>query len=303
MINTIWANAKKYKYFYMLIAPTIIFYILFSYVPMYGIVMAFKDFNFRLGILGSPWVGLDNFKELLGYADFKLSFLNTIIISLGRIMIEFPVPVVLALMMNEITSNKVRRVYQTVYTFPHFLSWVILSGILTSNLLNDQGVLNQMLTLVGLPKQDMLINPALFRPLLFVSNIWKEMGWSAIIYLAAISGIDPTLYEAADIDGAGKFQRMIKITWPGIRSSVSIMFILAIGNSMNAGFDQIINLYNPGVYHVSDIIDTYIYRMTFKVGWGFGLPTAVGFMKSVLNLIFLVAANAIVKSRGEEGII
>ncbi len=303
MINTIWANIKKYKYFYILIAPTVIFYILFSYVPMYGIVMAFKDFNFKLGIMKSPWVGLENFKELLGYSDFKLSFLNTIIISLGRIIIEFPVPVILALFMNEITSNKIKRIYQTVYTFPHFLSWVVLGGILSSNLLNDQGIMNQLLVLAGLPKQDILINPVLFRPLLFISNIWKEMGWSAIIYLAAISGIDPSLYEAADIDGASRFQRMIRITWPGIRSTAAILFILAIGNSMNAGFDQIINLYNPGVYSVSDIIDTYIYRMTFKVGWGFGLPTAVGFMKSVLNLVFLLAANAIVKSKGEEGII
>lgn len=292
----------QHRYLYLMILPLLLYYVIFSFIPMYGVSLAFKEFNYGKGIMGSPWIGFQNFKDLFIYKDFWTAVRNTVIISLGRLIIEFPVPVIFALLMNEITKNKIKRVYQTIFTFPHFLSWVVLGGIVV-NTFNDSGVINQILSVIGLEKANFLMNNSLFRPLLFGTNIWKEVGWGAIIYLAALSGINPELYEAAFVDGANRFQQMKAITLPGLKSTIIIMFILAIGGIMNAGFDQVFNLYNAAVYETGDILDTFIFRRTFSAGSSFSSSTAVGLFKSVIGFVFLYGTNFIVKKSGAEGIV
>jgi putative aldouronate transport system permease protein len=292
----------KNRYLYVLLLPTVLYYAVFQYLPMYGIMLAFKEFHFKVGILRSPWIGLDNFKDLLHQVEFWQAFNNTIIISLGRIIIEFPVAIILALLINEVVKAKFKRLYQTVYTFPHFISWVIISGIMF-NFLGESGVLNQIIASFGFEKYTFLTDPGLFRPILFLSSIWKEAGWSAIIYLAAIAGINPELYEAAHVDGANRFQQLKAVTWPSIRGTAAILLILAVGNAMNGGFEQIFNLYNPGVYSTGDIIDTYVYRSAFRDGASFGVTTAVGLFKAVINFTLLYSSNYIVKKMGGEGLV
>ncbi|MDD2214021.1 MAG: ABC transporter permease subunit [Oscillospiraceae bacterium] len=295
-------RAVGYKELYLMLVPILAFYLIFSYVPMYGITLAFKDFNYAKGILASPWNQFANFKKLFASADFWRAFRNTIIISLGRLIIEFPIPIILALFLNEISRSKLKRVYQTILTFPHFLSWVVLSGIVIT-LLQDQGVLNQILALFGLGKNRLLVNGNQFVGLLFASNIWKEAGWSTILYMAAIAGINPELYEAATLDGCSRMQRMWYITWPGILSTAAVLFILQVGSAMNGGFDQVFNLYNSAVYSKGDIIDTYVYRSAFQSSDGFGFSTAVGFTKSVINFGLLYLANKVVSRLTGTGVI
>jgi len=297
-------RAAEYKYMYILVLPLLVYYALFEYVPMYGLMLAFKEFNFAKGIWGSPWVGFANFEEIFRLNDFWIAFRNTIIIALGRLVFEFPVPIVVALLLNEVRRTGLKKMYQVVYTFPHFLSWVIVSGIMV-NFLGTFGVLNQLLELVGLPKTNLLVDPETFRGLLYGSSLWKDMGWGTIIYLATIAGINPSLYEAAEMDGANRFQQMLHITWPSLRGTVVILFILQIGHTMSSGgggFDQIFNLYNPAVYEKADILDTYVYRRTFSVGDSYGTSTAVGLFKSVINFVLLVGANRLAKRLGQEGL-
>lgn len=292
------------KYLYLFFLPALLIYIIFSYVPMYGAILAFKDLNFTKGILGSPWTsmhGMKHFYDLLSNMDFRKSFVNTMIISIGRIVFEFPVPVIIALLINEIRKSRLKRVVQTVFTFPHFVSWVIISGIFF-NLLSDSGVVNEIIAACGGQKINLLSQPSTFRVLLFATDNWKEAGWSTIIYLATISGINPSLYEAAIVDGANRFQLVRYITWPAIKSVIGVMFILSISRLMNAGFDQIFNLYNPAVYDKADIIDTYIYRRTFMLGLDFATSTAVGLFKSVINVIMLIVGNAVISKATGKGI-
>ncbi|MFF2089919.1 ABC transporter permease [Paenibacillus sp. NPDC058174] len=302
MRTTLGKEIYKNKYLYILLLPTLLYFVIFQYLPMYGVLLAFKEYHIREGILNSPWNGLKNFQEVVGQSDFWRAFWNTIIISVGRIALEFPAAIVLALLINEVARQKLKRLYQTVYTFPHFISWVIVSGIMFNFLSND-GVLNQIFAFFGHEKMTFLTNPELFRPIIFLSNIWKEVGWSAIIYLAAIAGINPELYEAARVDGASRFQQLRAITWPSIRGTAGILLILAVGSTMNGGFEQIFNLYNAAVYSTGDIIDTYVYRSTFAEGSSFGVSTAVGLFKAILNFALLYSANFIVKKLGEDGLV
>jgi putative aldouronate transport system permease protein len=290
--------------FYLLLLPVIAFYIVFCYIPMYGVTLSFKKFMFNKGILGSPWVGFDNFHYIFRYSDFWTASRNTVMISLGRLIVEFPTAIILALLLNEIAGSKLKKLYQTVFTFPHFLSWVVMGGILV-NILGSTGAMGTILSHLGIPYISFLGDPHLFRPLLYISNIWKEAGWSAIIYLAAIAGISPELYEAAYVDGASRWQQMLHITWPSIRGVVSMMLILAVGGILNGGFDQIFNLYSPPVYQVGDTLDTFMYRLSFSgsVNLGFGVITAVGLLKSVISLFLLVFANQLVKRLGQEGLV
>lgn len=296
--NQIW----KYKDLYLMLIPMIAFYITFCYLPMYGITLAFKDFNFAEGIMASPWNDFANFKRLFHSADFWRAFRNTLIISVGRLLIEFPIPIILALLLNEISKSKLKRVYQTVLTFPHFLSWVVLGGIIV-NLLQDQGIVNQILNVFGFGKNTLLVDGGNFVGLIFGSNIWKEAGWSTILYLAAIAGINPELYEAAKVDGANRLKQMLYITWPSILSTACILLILQVGQAMNGGFDQVFNLYNSAVYNYGDIIDTYVYRSSFQSSDGFGFTTAVGLTKSVINFALLYVTNKVVSKTTGTGVI
>jgi len=302
--KSLWDKILKYKYFYLMFLPAFLLYLLFTYVPMYGIQLAFKDLNFAKGIMGSPWTsmhGMKHFYDLLSNSEFIKAFRNTLVISLQRIIIEFPIPIILALLINEIRKSRLKRIVQTVFTFPHFLSWVVVTGIFF-NLLGDSGVLNETIVALGGEKIHLLTQASTFRTLLYGTDIWKEAGWGTIIYLAAISGINTELYEAAIVDGAKRFQLTRYITWPAIVSVIGVMLVISLSNIMNAGFDQIFNMYNPAVYDKADIIDTFIYRRTFITGLDFASSTAIGLFKSVINFIMLYAGNVIVRKTTGKGI-
>ncbi|MBT3271978.1 MAG: sugar ABC transporter permease [Spirochaetales bacterium] len=248
-----------------------------------------------------PWIGLEKFRDLVAAADFWRAFKNTVIISGMQIIFGFPIPVILAILFSELRFPKFKRFTQTVLTLPHFLSWVILSGIFF-NLLGNTGIVNGFLAGFGLPKQNFLMNPGNFRGLLVVTNIWKEAGWSSIIYLAAIMSIETSQYEAAEIDGANRWQQVIHVTLPAIMSIVIVMLILRIGNIVNYSFLQVFLMYSQPVYNVGDVIETYIYRITFERPPDFSFSTAVGVFKGLINLFMLVTANTLAKRLGYRGI-
>lgn len=300
--RSLWQNIWDARYIYLLLLPGIIHLIIFNYGPIYGLLLAFKRFNAGLGILASPWIGLTHFRRLINTPAFSHALRNTLIISFSRLAIEFPFPIMLGIMLGEIRYRKMSRVMQTIYTFPHFFSWVIVAGILIS-FLNSNGPLNGIITALGGKKVDFLANTRTFRALLYATSIWKGAGWDSIIFMAAITGIDPQLYEAAIIDGAGRFKRIWHITLPCIKPTIVVIFILSVGGIMNAGFDQIFNLQNAVVRPVSEIIDTYVYRISFEAVPDFGFSTAVGLFKSVINLLMLLTANWIVKTFSGSGLI
>ena len=294
-------SVKNHKWIYLLLLFPMLHYLVFCYVPMYGVLLAFKDYKYNLGILKSPWAGLANFKLMFGIPYFWTVLRNTILISLGRIIFEFPMPILLALVLNEITSSKLKRFFQTVFTFPHFISWVVISGILI-NIFGNNGLVAAIFSQLGMEFGGIMNKPGSFLVLLFTSSIWKSVGWGSIIYLAAIAGIDTELYDAAAVDGATRFQQLRHITLPGLMPTVIVMLILNCGNVLNAGFDQIFNLYNPLVMDQVDILDTYVYRITFSEGGDFSFSTAVGLFKAVVNCILLVTVNKIADRTGYRGI-
>ena len=291
----------KHKYMYLMLVPAIVYYVIFCYVPMYGASIAFKDFNPMQGIMKSPWVGFDVFEQLFGMSKFYYVFWNTIRISLIRLIFGFPFPIIVALMLNELRWNRVKRVIQTAIYIPNFISWVVLGGIMTSLLSMDSGIVNGIIKMLGFQPIGFLTDERYFVPTMVVSMIWKTFGWNTIIYLAAMTGIDPQLYEAATVDGANRWQRLLHITLPCIRSTIIVVLITRIGSLMQAGFEQIFVLYHPGVYGTADIIDTYVYRMGLQEG-KFELASAVGLFKSVVNFILVVIANKTARMMGEEGI-
>ncbi len=292
---------RTYKYLWLMVLPGLVYYLVFSYLPMYGIQIAFKDYTYSQGIWGSEWSGFGVFREMLFYDDFWIAVRNTVLISLGRLVFEFPVPIVVAILLSELGREKLKRFYQTVFTFPHFISWVVAFGIFF-NFLSSDGIVNKLLKSFGLEPVAFFTDPSVFIPVIFLTDLWKTMGWSTIIYLAAIAGLNPEVYEAATVDGAGRFQRIWHIVLPGIIPVIAILLILNVGNSMNAGFDQIFNMYNPNVLDVADIIDTYVYRMSFSSSASFSLSAAAGLFKSVVNLFLLLMADRIVRLFGQSGI-
>ncbi len=288
---------------YIMLVPVLAWYIIFCYIPMGGITLAFRNFRFDGGLWNSPWVGLDNFGKMLSDKEFLNAVKNTLIIGIGGIIFQMPCAVGLAILINELKGKYSKKIFQTVVTFPHFISWVVLAGILT-NLFGSTGIINQILDAIGISSVSPLTNPDSFRGFIWVSNIWKEIGWDSIIYIAAITSIDPGLYEAAEVDGANRFKKMLHITLPGIRSIIVIMLILAVGQIMTNGrFDQIFNLYSPTVYSTADTLDTYIFRETFTKGsLNFGYSTAIGLFKSVIGVILITASNKISTAIGEQGL-
>lgn len=300
-LKSAWRYFCKMKYLYLLLLPAIIYYIVFKYVPMYGVVIAFKDFNFKKGILGSDWVGLEHFKYLFGLNDFYNVFFNSIYLSFLRLVIVFPIPIILALMLNEMRSLRYKKVMQTIVYLPHFISWVVLGGILISFLSPSWGVVNQVLKNIGLEPVFFLAKDEYFRGIIVLESIWKEAGWGTIIYLAAITGISPELYEAATVDGANKFQRLRHITVPGIKTTIVLTLILRMGNIMNNGFEQIFLLQNSQNLAVSEVFETWVYRLGIING-RYSFATTVGLFTSVISMIFLLVADFIAKRLGEEGI-
>jgi putative aldouronate transport system permease protein len=253
---------------------------------MFGVIMAFQDFNPSLGIFKSPFVGLENFKYMFSMNDIKQVFINTVVIAVGKLIGNLIIPLIFALLLNELTVKKLVRPIQTIVYLPYFLSWVILANIVL-NIFGVTGPINNLLTSLGMKPIVFFGRPDLFRPLVIGSDIWKCFGYNAVIYLAALTGIDPALHEAAAIDGAGRFKRLLHVTLPGIKTTIILLAILSLGNVLNAGFDQIYNLYNPLVYSTGDIIDTWVYRAGL-VDLQFSLATAVGLLKSVVSFILII---------------
>ncbi len=299
----IWKQMRNDWLLYLLLLPVIAWYIIFSYLPMAGVVLAFKDYSFRGGIWGSPWVGLANFTKMFSDPLFFRAVKNTIIFSVGRIIFQTPCAILLALLLNEIRFPKSKKVIQTIVTFPHFISWVVLAGMMI-NLFGSTGIINRILGSLGLESIAPITTSGLFRGFVWITNIWKEVGWDSIIYLAAVTSIDPGLYEAAAVDGANRAQRIWHVTLPGIRSTICIMLILAVGSIItNGGFDQIYNLYSSPIYDVADTLDTYVFRESFITGGlDYGYTTAIGLFKSVVGIIMLVISNWIVTKAGESGL-
>lgn len=283
---------SKNKYLYLLLLPSILYYVIFNYAPMYGILLAFKEYSAKFGIMGSPWVGFDKFRLLVSNDYFWTVFFNTIKISFLRLLFVTPMPIIIALLFSELNARRTKKILQTVYTLPHFLSWVIVSGILM-NVLDFDGVLNNLLVSMGFEKQIFLGNKKVFLPLVYISSIWKEAGWSSLIYLAAIAGISPDIYEAAELDGITRLKKIWYITLPSIGTTIAMMLTLSVGNILSAGYDQIFNLINPAVQEVGDILDTYIYRITFQSVPDFSFSTAVGLFTSLVNITVLFTVDRI----------
>lgn len=302
-LRATWNEYKKSKYLFLMLVPTLVWYVIFHYGPLYGVQLAFKEFSPIRGIWGSPWVGLEHFKFLFFQSpDFLRIFRNTVLISLYNLIFGFPAPIILALLLNEVRFRVFKRVAQSLSYIPHFFSWVVLAGIVTVMLSPSEGPVNYMLKMLGMEPIYFLADSQYFRSTLVATGIWKEIGWGTIIYLAALSGVDPTLYEAAKIDGASRAKQTWYITLPSILPVITIMFILSLGGILNAGFDQIFNLYNPAVYDVADIIDTYVYRAGI-LGAQFGLTTAVGLFKNIIGITLVLGTNYIVKKLGQEGVL
>jgi len=270
---------------YAMILPGLVLLILFSYLPAYGILVAFEKFNPALGVFKSRWVGLDNFTQLLRLPEFWRITYNTFFIAIAKVITLQLLAIVFALSLNEIGSRFFKRAIQTIVYLPHFLSWVVLGGLML-DLLGSTGLINYLLRATGNHPIIFLGSNAWFRSVLIITYLWQEAGWAAIIYMAALTGIDPVLYEAAAIDGASHWQRIRYITLPGMMTTVILVAILSLGNVVDAGFDQVLNLYNPNVYRTGDILDTYVYRAGIQSAQ-FGLATAVGLYKSFARIILV----------------
>jgi putative aldouronate transport system permease protein len=277
---------------YMLVLPMILWFLLFLYKPMEGLQIAFKDFSPFRGISGSPWVGLENFQTLLEDQIFIRAFLNTIAISGLGLIFAFPVPIILAVMFNELQNEFGRRVSQTIVYLPHFISVVIVAGIVINLLSPTTGVVNLILSSLGLDRIYFLTQPEWFRTIFIGSNIWKEAGFESIVYLAAIAGISPTLYESARVDGASRWQMMWRITLPCILPTIIIMLIIRIGNLVEVGFEYIILLYQPATYRTADVVSTYVYRTGLQ-GTQYDLATAAGLFNAVIAFALVFTANRI----------
>ena len=303
--NRIAVAFRKYKLYYVLMLPGLIYFLVFKYVPMGGIVIAFQDFlPFSKGlssIFSAEWVGLKHFVDFTTRYYFWNILRNTLLISFLRLLFGFPAPIILALLLNEVGNLRYKRIVQTVSYMPHFISWVVAAGFVHAILSPRNGLLNILIHEMGGEPILFLAEPSYFRSILVLSGIWKNVGWGTIVILAALSGVSPELYESAVLDGASRLQRMWYVTLPSIATVVVILFILRIGHMLDAGFEQILLLYSPSVYSVSDIIDTYVYREGL-INLRYSFSAAVGLFKSVIALILVVATNAMAKKLGQEGI-
>ena len=279
------------KTLYLLALPVIAFYLLFHYLPMYGAIISFQNYKPQLGILGSPWVGFKHFYDFLTGNYFLELLLNTLRISITNLIFCFPAPIILALMINELKNQRFAKIVQNITYMPYFISTVVICGLIT-NFTLDTGVVNYILSFFGFEPKSLLNYPQYFVPIYVISDIWQSVGWSSIIYLAALSGVDPSLYESAVLDGANRWKQTIHITLPSISSTIVTLLLLRIGGILSVGYEKILLLYNDATMSVADIISTYVYKKgLLDLSWSFS--SAVGLFNSVVNLIFLLSANKI----------
>ena len=276
---------------YIMILPVIAYYVLFRYWPMYGIQIAFKKYSPALGIAGSRWIGFKNFDSFFSSVYCWRVIRNTLLISVESLIFDFPMAIIFALLLNELRLEKLKKAVQTVSYLPHFVSLVVICGMIREFTASD-GLVNDIIAFFGGQRSTLLLNEKAYRPIYIISKIWQEMGWSSIIYLATLTGIDPTLYDAAFVDGAGRFRRVLHVTLPGLTPTIVIMLILAIGGIMNIGYEKTILLYNASIYETSDIISTYVYRKGLLEA-NYGFSAAVGLFNSAVNALLVVTANSI----------
>jgi putative aldouronate transport system permease protein len=294
-------NGLRYWDLYLIMVPGLLFFLIFKYLPMWGTIISFQDYNPFSGIWGSPWVGWAHFERMFNSPEFYQVFVNTLLISLYKLVWGFPAPIVLALMLNEVRNMMFKKSIQTIVYLPHFLSWVIVGGILFNILSPSTGIVNEFVQLLGFKPIMFLGSEEWFRSILVISDIWKTAGWGTIIYLAALAGINPELYEAATVDGASRWKQLWHITLPSLMPTISILFLLNLSSVLDVGFEQILILYNPLVYSVGDVIETYVYRVGISQG-EFSYTTAVGLFKSVIALVLVSFANWFSKKVGQEGL-
>ena len=291
----------KHKEIYLLALPAIVWYAVLCYAPMGGLVLAFKDFKAKSGIWGSPWAGMKHIETMFKDVSFINATGVTLLINAVELLVCFPAPIIIAILLNELRMNRYKKVLQTVFTFPHFLSWVIV-GSIVKNMFSIDGVINGILAVTGQDRISFLGDKSFFRPLIYMTEIWKEVGWSSIIYLAAISGIDSQEYEAAEIDGANRFQRVLHVTLPGIFPTIAVMLILQMGGIMGGHFDQIYNLQNDVIAPAAETLNMYIYRITFRRAPNYGYSTAVSLFCSVVSMVLLLITNKLAERFGGTGL-
>ena len=290
---------RTYWPYYVMMLPGVLYIILFKYIPMLGSVIAFEDYSAFQGILGSKWVGLDNFRKLFHYPDFYKILRNTIILGCLKTFLTFPIPVILALLLNEVNNRVAKKSIQTIICIPYFVSWVVVGGLFF-DFFGDSGIFNNIRSFFGLQPILAMQKESWFRPIYVLSTIWKESGWGTVVYLATISGIDPSLYESASIDGASRFQKMRFITFPLLVPTVLTLLLMNIGGFLTLGFEQVYNLYTPMTYSVADIFDTYVFRVGIQQAQ-YSFATAVGLFQSVVGLIMVVTFNKIANKVSEDG--
>ena len=299
-MNRLKKNFVRYRYIYLMLLPVVVYYAVFCYGPMSGIVIAFQNFKPALGVSGSKWVGWKHFVDFLtGPYAWRL-IRNTLMINILQIIFAFPVPIIVALLINEINCKGYKKAVQTISYMPHFISLVVMCGLLV-NFCRSDGIFNDFLSLFGFERRNLLAEANLFRPIYVLSGIWQEAGWGSIIYLATLSTVDVGLYEAATIDGANRFQRMLHVSFPGLLPIIIVQLIMRVGNILTTGFEKVFLQYSPLTYDTADIISTYIYRQGLELS-NYSYGTAVGLFNSVVNLIILVMANYISRMVTEESL-
>ena len=302
--NTLLRDIWRFRFYYLIGLPGLLYFLIFHYVPMAGVIMAFKDvspFGGLEGILSAPWVGFKHFNQFFNSFFFWNLIGNTLAISGLKILFGFPAPILFALLLNEVMRTGFKRVVQTISYLPHFISWVVVTGLVLALFGSTGGLVTEFLNNVTGRDWNFVNNPKYFRSILVSSHVWKTIGWSSILYLAAMAGINPSLYESAQIDGANRWQQAVHITLPSISFVIVILFILEIGHVLDAGFEQILLLYSPAVYGVSDIIDTYVYREGL-LSLRYSFATAVGLFKGVLAAILLLSTNWLARRFGQMGL-
>ena len=293
-------DLNKNKFRYLIILPVIAYYFIFCYKPMYGAIIAFKDYSPALGIMESPWVGFKHFLAFFDSFYFWRILKNTIVMSLASLIFGFPAPILLALLLNEVTNRPYKKFVQTVSYIPHFISLVVVCSMIKEFTM-DSGIINDFLSLFGFDRVTMLNEKQYFVPIYVISNIWQQIGWDSIIYLAALTGVSKELYEAAELDGAGKLKQVFYVTLPGILPTIITMLLLKIGNILNVGYEKVILLYNEATYETADVISSYVYRKGLQEqNWSYG--SAVGLVNSLVNVAFLVTANTLSRRYSETSL-
>ncbi len=300
-LTSLWKHIKKDRQLLILFIPCVAFYIIFRYGPLYGLIIAFKDYSVFTGIINSPWVGFEHFTKFFSSSDFIMLFRNTLYLGLFTLIIGFPFPIIFAILLNEVRLRWFKKTLQTASYLPTFLSVVIISSMIIDFLSPNNGVINQVIQAFGFDSKYFLIDPNWFRPIYIISDIWTSMGYEAIIFLAAISGISPTLYEAARVDGSNRFQMMRHITFPGIMPAILIIFIMKTGSMIRVGFEKVMLLYNPMTYDVADVFSTFVYRKGLLES-NYSYAAAVGMFEAVVACVMLLTANFISKKMGGNGL-